>query len=188
MSTGAKVLLGLLIGFFVLLILGVGGCVACSALLGGGADEEDAGRDFGTVDVGEPIKVSDAEYTVTDVRTADRVSDEEAEEGTFVLVDVRFRYLGNEPDETVDTYDLQLRTRSGERFDVDEAALPKVDDPLLEETWDDDWPETKAVVQPRQTLEGTLIYDIPDSDVARSQLLVHALQYGNGRGYINLGL
>ena len=69
MSTGAKVLLGILAGFLILTILVVGGCVACGALVFTAVDEELTDHDYGNVRIGQPIEIRGVRYTVTDVET-----------------------------------------------------------------------------------------------------------------------
>lgn len=177
MSGGTKALLWILAILGVLIVLGIGGCVACGAVLTKEVNNALEDKDYGTVGLRQPITVRGTTFEALSVRTADRVGGALGEKagGKFVIVTIRISNKGDSP-ALVSSGDLQLEAKNGRRFQPDDAAQIASDAPVIFED-----------LKPRETRTGTVVYDVPPASIGGARMRVEAL-LGNGHAYINLGL
>jgi hypothetical protein len=176
-SGGTKVLIWILAILGVLIVLGIGGCVACGALVTNEVNNALEDKDYGTVGLRQPVTVRGTTYEALNVKTTERIGGQFGEQasGKFVIVTLRISNKGNES-ALVTSSDLLLQARNGRRFQPDDRAQISSENPLIFET-----------LKPRETREGTVVYDVPSDLVAGARLRLEAL-LGNGHANVRLGV
>ena len=180
MKTVLKITLGILLAGCVM----IGGCVALlSAGASGVATEmekqdkkEDAAAPVGKV--GTPLENAGTTYTVSNVENTSTIGSEYSKEttsGTFVVIDLE---LTNNKDETKTfmSNSAKLRTTDGKDYDTSDKGMFADDNILILEE-----------IQPDLTTKGKLVFELPASKAAGSQLVVEDL-WGDGSVKFDLGL
>jgi len=116
--------------------------------------------------VGQPVDVEGTRYEVLSVRTASRVGDQyfgEDANGEFVIVKMELTNLKDET-RTIISNAITLTAANGKTYEVSSDALLSVDNPILLEEIQPDLPE-----------KGTVVFDVPKSQVSGSMLRVEDL-------------
>jgi hypothetical protein len=136
------------------------------------------------VRMGKSVRVDALYWSVTNVRTARTLGDQEyglgaKADGTFVIVNVKVR---SDKDESATLTDeaIQIETADGNKYKADSdgtvAAIGNGDDPL----WFDD-------IGPDATLRSKVVFDLPDSALSKKlSVRFNELGFGRTHGYIGL--
>lgn len=136
------------------------------------------------VRMGKSVRVDALYWSVTNVRTASTLGDQDyglgaKADGTFVIVNVKVR---SDKDESATLTDeaIQIETVDGNKYKADNdgtvAAIGGGDDPL----WFDD-------IGPDATLKSKVVFDLPDSALRkRLSVRFNELGLGSTHGYIRL--
>jgi hypothetical protein len=136
------------------------------------------------VRMGKSVRVDALYWSVSKVRTARTVGDQEyglgaKADGTFVVVNLKVRSAKDES-ATLTDESVQIETRDGNKYKADSdgtiAAMGSGNDPL----WFDD-------IGPDATLKSRVVFDLPASAL-RKELSVrfNELGFGTTHGYIRL--
>jgi hypothetical protein len=175
MSTGAKVLLGILAGFLILTILVVGGCVACGALVFTAVDEELTDRDYGNVRIGQPIEIRGVRYTVTDVETgpgsAPR-SQRRTPAGSLIVA-LEVEKPGGAPG-ALSRNQFQLETDAGDQIPIDDRLQDRLQRALPFQP-----------IEAGSRVAGQIAFAVRPGEIRNARLRIEAV-LGNGHGYIDL--
>ena len=174
-----KIALGILLGG-VLLMVGCGALVAAGSssldtTSAGGKAEKSAVK---TGVVGQKVTNAGTSYRVTDVKTTDRIGDStfgEKAAGTFVVVGLELTNNKNETKTFMDN-NAKIVTKDGSKYESSTDASIHLDDNLMLED-----------IQPDLTTKGQIGFDVPQSKLAGSKLVVEDL-WGNGEVKVDLGL
>ncbi len=149
----------------------------------GGGGSGDGGSDGGTetASVGDKLTLKGTTYQVTDVSTKSSIGDksiglDEQASGTFVVVKLELTNRKDEP-ATIIEDNIRLIGGNGKNYSTSDDALFALDDQsfVFEE------------IQPDNTEEGTLVYDVPESATSGAKLQVEDL-FSSQKGQIRLGL
>lgn len=132
-----------------------------------------------TAEVGDKLTLTGTTYQVTNVDTAKEVGDRftgATANGEFVIVDLKLTNEENEP-ATILEDNLRLIGGNGNEYTTSSDAILAFPDQtfLLEE------------IQPDNTQEGVLVYDLPSDAVSGAKLQVEDL-FSGSTGEIDLGL
>jgi hypothetical protein len=185
---GTKLAFG---GCVVLPALLVIGFVGCLALLGGGGGDGGSGSgesrerkaQQAAVDIGQPVRVGDVTWTVTNARQVSEIKEKgfgefgETKRGNFVIVDFNFTNNSSEA-VTLDSASLSLIDSSGNKSEVDpdnSTYVPAHKDIFLEN------------VNPGVTRPGEVIFTVaPDASGFKLQV-GDTNPFTDKNGYIDLG-
>ena len=172
MSTGVKVLLGILAGFAILAVLVIGGCVACGALVFTAVDDELSDTDYGTVGRGQPIEIRGVSYAVTDVETQGRQGGR-SEPPAAIILTLEVEKGGGAPG-ALSRNQFLLETDAGRQLPIDDAAQDRLPDALSFKPLDAGARES-----------GQIVFAVSPGERAGARLRIDAV-LGNGHGYVDL--
>jgi len=186
-STVVKVGLGIVLGA-VLLVAGCGALLAVG--LSGSGDgpsvEEGGGGGGGggkqkTASVGDKLTLEGTSYEVTDVSEKASIGDksiglDEQANGVFVVVKLELTNRKPEP-ATILEDNIRLIGGNGKNYSVSDDAILALDDQTF----------AFEEIQPDNTEDGSLVYDVPKSATSGAKLQVEDL-FSSQKGQIRLGL
>ncbi|MFT3874677.1 MAG: DUF4352 domain-containing protein [Nocardioides sp.] len=149
----------------------------------GDQGSDDQGSDDETFAVGDTVKLAGTKYTVTRVRTAATVGDneftQEEADGVFLIVDLTIENTKDET-KTFDSSNATVLAGNGKSYSTD-------DDGTFAVIGDGGESLIFADMQPDLPKKGTLVFDLPKSAVKGSFLVVSDF-WGSGDAKIDLGL
>lgn len=175
-----KTFLKVTAAFLFACVLLIGGC---AVVIGGAASavdeqekKQDASAPVGTV--GTPLENAGTTYTVSNVENTSTIGSSYSKEttsGTFVVIDLE---LTNNKDETKTfmSSSAKLRTTDGKDYDTSDKGMFANDTILILEE-----------IHPDLTTKGKLVFELPASKAAGSQLVIEDL-WGDGSVKFDLGL
>ena len=184
---GTKLAFGGCVVLPLLLVMGFVGCLVVAGGLGGGgeagsASEERRSREP-TVGIGQPVRVGEVSWTVTNARQASEISQKgfggfgETKQGNFVIVDFNFTNNSSEA-VTLDSASVSLVDSSGNKSEADPDTfgyVPPNKDIFLEN------------VNPDVTRQGQVIFTVaPDASGFKLQV-GDTDMFSDKNGHVDLG-
>jgi hypothetical protein len=185
---GTKLAFGGCVVLSVLLVIGFVGCLAVVGGLGCGGQESGSGAGAPgagepTVNIGQPVRVGDVSWTVTNATQANEISQRgfgqfgETKQGNFVIVDFTFTNNSNEA-VTLDSASLALIDSSGRNSETDPDTfgyVPPSKDIFLEN------------VNPGVARQGQVIFTVASGASGFKLQVGDTDPFSNENGYVDLG-
>jgi hypothetical protein len=186
---GTKLAFGGCIVLPLLLVVGFVGCLALAGGLGGGGGgggEAGSGRSGAgrpTVSIGQPVRVGEVSWTVTNATQASELKQRgfgqfgETKQGNFVIVDFNFTNNGSEA-VTLDTASVTLIDSSGNKSEADPDTfgyVPPSKDIFLEN------------VNPGVTRQGQVIFTVASGASGFKLQVGDTNPFSGKNGYVELG-